>query len=180
MEITLPPILGLPYNKNIFITVIRLNYSSSGEETNALWVNRIVSASEVLFELTSSYDQSTWSLSGSIISNKTQGGDGWILVETSKDLAPTASGQWFADISPYIETFSPAIWDVTALRWADNNAFPIARIDYIWNIFQEYFDRKVDGGFIDTERVWVSGSNDPVINDYVSPNENGTFNTYQY
>ena len=177
MEITLPPILGLPYNKNIFITVIRLNYSSSGEETNALWVNRIVSASEVLFELTSSYDQSTWELSGSIISNKTQGGDGWILVETSQNLAPTASGQWFADISPYIEVTEPAIWDTTALKWADNND-PISTIEYKWYNFQSYLT-DFDAGFIDTERVWVSGSNDPAITDYVSNNENGTFNTYQ-
>ena len=159
--------------------MIRLNYSSSGEETNALWVNRTVSASEVLYSLTSSYDQSKWEISGSIISNKTQGGDGWILVESSKDLAPTASGQWFADISPWIETFDPAIWDVTALKWADNNAFPIARADYIWNIFSEYFAKKIDGGFIDTERVWVTGNNEPDITDYVSSNENGTFNTYQ-
>ena len=159
--------------------MIRLNYSSSGEETNALWVNRIVSASEVLYALTSSYDQSTWEISGSIISNKTQGGDGWLLVQTSKDLAPTASGQWFADISPYIGSYEPAIWDQTGLIWANNNANPIARLDYIWNIFQEYLSGKADGGFIDTERVWVSGSNDPAITDYVSNNENGTFNTYQ-
>lgn len=160
--------------------MIRLNYSSSGEETNALWVNRTVSASEVLYSLTSSYDQSTWEVSGSIISNKTQQGDGWLLVQTSKDLVPTASGQWFADISPYVAAYSPAIWDQTGLIWGANNAFPVSKIDYIWNIFQEWLDGKTDGGFIDTERVWVSGSNDPLINDYVSPNENGTFNTYQY
>ena len=160
--------------------MIRLNYSSSGEETNALWVNRIVSASEVLYSLTSSYDQSTWEVSGSIISNKTQGGDGWLLVESSKNLVPTASGQWFADISPYLNFYAPAIWDKTPLIWQDNNASPISKLDYIWNIFQGYLTGKADGGFIDTERVWVSGSNDPTINDYVSPNENGTFNTYQY
>tara|TARA_R100000951_G_scaffold102529_1_gene94652 strand:- start:437 stop:919 length:483 start_codon:yes stop_codon:yes gene_type:complete len=159
--------------------VIRLNYSSSGEETNALWVNRIVSASEVLYSMTSSYDQSTWEVSGSVISNKTQGGDGWLLIETSKDLVPTASGQWFADISPYIADYSPAIWDQTGLIWEANNAFPISKLDYIWDIFQEYLTGKADGGFIDTERVWVTGNNDPTITDYVSSNENGTFNTYQ-
>jgi hypothetical protein len=105
--------------------VIRLNYSSSGEETNALWVNRIVSASEVLYSLTSSYDQSKWELSGSIISNKTQGGDGWILVQSSKDLVPTASGQWFADISPFVSIYVNAIWNITGLKWEDNNE-PIA------------------------------------------------------
>lgn len=158
--------------------MIRLNYSSSGEETNALWVNRIVSASEVLYSLTSSYDQSTWELSGSVTSNKTQGGDGWILVQSSKDLVPTASGQWFADISPYIPLYSPAIWNQTALIWEANNANPISTLDYIWDIFQEWLG-KTDGGFIDTERVWVSGSNNPLITDYISNNENGTFNTYQ-
>lgn len=160
--------------------MIRLNYSSSGEETNALWVNRIVSASEVIYALTSSYDQSTWIMSGSITSNKTQGGEGWILVETDRNTAPTASGQWFADISPLVSLYSPAIWNQTGLRWEDDNSFPTSRLDYIWNIFQEWRTGRGDGGFIDTERVWVSGSNDPVINDYVSPNENGTFNTYQY
>jgi len=160
--------------------VIRLNYSSSGEENNALWVNRIVSASEVLYSLTSSYDQSTWELSGSIISNKTQGGEGWLLVQSSKDLVPTASGQWFADISPYVGAYDPAIWNQTPLIWQNNNASPISTLDYIWNIFQGYLTGKADGGFIDTERVWVSGSNTPAITDYVSNNENGTFNTYQY
>ena len=158
--------------------MIRLNYSSSGEETNALWVNRIVSASEVLYSLTSSYDQSTWELSGSVISNKTQGGDGWILVQSSKDLVPTASGQWFADISPLLSIYVDAIWNITALKWEDNNE-PIAILDYKWATFQEYLNNKADGGFIDTERVWVSGSNNPLITDYISNNENGTFNTYQ-
>jgi len=119
-------------------------------------------------------------VSGSIISNKTQGGDGWLLVQTSKNLVPTASGQWFADVSPFIPAYSPAIWNQTGLIWELNNANPISKIDYIWNIFQEWLDGKTDGGFIDTERVWVSGSNDPIITDYVSSNENGTFNTYQY
>jgi hypothetical protein len=158
--------------------MIRLNYSSSGTDTSALWVNYQVSASEALYSLTSSYDQSKWELSGSIISNKTQGGDGWLLVQSNRNQAPTASGQWFADISPYVSVFQDAIWNVTALKWADNNE-PIAVLDYKWATFQKYLNRKYDGGFIDTERVWVSGSNDPAITDYVSNNENGTFNTYQ-
>jgi len=159
--------------------MIRLNYSSSGTDQSALWVNYQVSSSEALFSLTSSFDQSLWELSGSIISNKTKGGDGWLLVETNRNAAPTASGQWFADISPYVSEFTPAIWNVTALKWEDNNE-PIAVLDYKWATFQKYLNRKYDGGFIDTERVWVSGSNDPTIKDYVSSNENGTFNTYQY
>ena len=158
--------------------MIRLNYSGSGQDTNALWVNAKVSASEVTYALTSSYDQSLWELTGSIISNKTQGGDGWLLVRSSKDLAPTASGQWFADISPIFSPFNPAIWNVTALKWEDNNE-PVAIIDYIWDNFQSYITSKTDGGFLDTERVWVSGSNDPTITDYISSNENATFNTYQ-
>tara|TARA_R110000782_G_scaffold17842_2_gene49611 strand:- start:129 stop:608 length:480 start_codon:yes stop_codon:yes gene_type:complete len=158
--------------------MIRLNYSSSGTDTNALWVNYQVSSSEALYSLTSSYDQSLWELSGSIISNKTQAGDGWLLVQSNRNQAPTASGQYFADISPFISEFDPAIWNVTALKWADNNS-AISVIDYIWNVFQKYLVNKYDGGFIDTERVWVSGSNDPAITDYVSNNENGTFNTYQ-
>lgn len=159
--------------------MIRLNYSSSGTDQSALWVNYQVSSSEALFSLTSSFDQSLWELSGSIISNKTKGGDGWLLVETNRNQAPTASGQWFADISPYVSEFTNAIWNITALKWADNNE-PIAVLDYKWATFQKYLNRKYDGGFIDTERVWVSGSNDPTIKDYVSNNENGTFNTYQY
>ena len=158
--------------------MIRLNYSSSGTDTSALWVNYQVSSSEALFSLTSSYDQSLWELSGSITSNTTKGGDGWLLVQSNRNQAPTASGQWFADISPYVSEFQNAIWNVTALKWADNND-PIAIIDYKWATFQKYLNRKYDGGFIDTERVWVSGSNDPAITDYVSNNENGTFNTYQ-
>jgi len=158
--------------------MIRLNYSSSGGDTNALFCNVQISASEVLYSLTSSYDQSRWELSGSIVSNKTQGGDGWILVSSSRDKAPTASGQYFADVSPLIPTTQDAIWNQTALVWQDNNR-PISILDYIWNIFQKYKTGKADGGFIDTERVWVSGSNNPAITDYVSSNENATFNTYQ-
>ena len=159
--------------------MIRLNYSSSGGDVNALFCNVQISASEVIYSLTSSYDQSLWELSGSVVSNKTQGGDGWILVSSSKDLAPTASGQWFADVSPLINVTEPAIWNQTALVWQNNNS-PVSIIDYIWNIFQEFITGKTDGGFIDTERVWVSGSNDPIMTDYVSGNENGTFKTYQY
>ena len=158
--------------------MIRLNYSSSGIDTNALWVNYPVSASEALYSITSSYDQSTWELSGSIISNTTKGGDGWLLVQSNRNQAPTASGQYMADISPYVSEFQDAIWNVTALKWADNND-PIAIIDYRWATFQKYLNRKYDGGFIDIERVWVSGSNDPAITDFISTNENGTFNTCQ-
>jgi hypothetical protein len=163
--------------------VIRFNYSSSGTENNALWVNRQISASEVLFGLTSSYDQSKWEVSGSVISNKTQGGDGWILVQSSKDLVPTASGQWFADVSPLLPISVPAIWNqVDQIAWqddAENYPLPIAIANYIWNDWQSILESKYDGGFIDTERVWVSGSNDPTITDYISSNENATFNTYQ-
>jgi len=159
--------------------MIRLNYSSSGKDTSAIFCNTRISASELQFSLTSSYDQSKWELSGSIISNKTQAGSGWLLVQSSKDLAPTASGQWFADISPLLSPIAPAIWDETALIWQDNNE-PVAITDYIWDVFSNYLTgAKRDGGFIDTERVWVSGSNDPAITDYISNNENATFNTYQ-
>ena len=158
--------------------MIRLNYSSSGGDLNALFCNVQVSASEVLYSITSSYDQSKWELSGSIVSNKTQGGEGWILVSSSRAQAPTASGQYFADVSPLIPTTQEAIWNQTGLIWQDNNS-PVSIIDYIWNIFQKYRTGKSDGGFIDTERVFVSGSNDPSIKDYVSNNENATFNTYQ-
>lgn len=163
--------------------MIRLNYSSSGDDTNALWVNRQISASVILFSLTSSYDQSLWEISGSVISNKTQGGDGWILVQSSKAAAPTASGQWWADISPYLSATAEAKWDqVNQIAWVDdaeNYPLPIALANYIWNDWQSILDSKYDGGSIDTERVWVSGSNDPIITDYVSSNENATFNTYQ-
>jgi len=158
--------------------VISFNYSSSGQEVNALYVDRTVSASEAIYSLTSSYDNSIWELTGSIISNKTQGGYGWILVESSKNLAPTASGQWFADISPWIDVTRPAIWNQTSLIWEEDNT-PVVSLDYIWNIFQSLITGQRDGGFIDTERVMVSGSNDPVITNYTSNNENGTFNTYQ-
>lgn len=158
--------------------MIRFNYSSSGEETNALFVDRVVSASQALFSLTSSYDNSKWELTGSIVSNKTQGGEGWILVQSSKDLAPTASGQWFADVSPWIDVTKPAIWNQAALIWEENNT-PVVSIDYIWNIFQTLITGQRDGGFIDTERVMVSGSNTPIITKYTSNNENATFNTYQ-
>lgn len=158
--------------------MIRLNYSSSGGDLNAIFCNQQISASEVLYSLTSSYDQSKWELSGSVFSNKTQGGEGWILVSSSRAQAPTASGQYFADISPFPQTTKEAIWNQTSLIWQDNNS-PVSILDYIWNIFQRFSTGKLDGGFIDTERVFVSGSNDPVIKDYVSSNENATFNTYQ-
>ena len=51
--------------------MIRLNYSSSGGDLNALFCNVQVSASEVLYSITSSYDQSKWELSGSIVSTAT-------------------------------------------------------------------------------------------------------------
>jgi len=127
--------------------MIRLNYSSSGGDTNALFCNVQISASEVLYSLTSSYDQSKWELSGSIVSNKTQGGAGWILVSSSRDLAPTASGQYFADVSPLIPTTQDAIWNQTDLVWQDNNS-PVSILDYIWNIFQKYRTGKEDGRFI--------------------------------
>ena len=81
----------------------------------------------------------------------------------------------YSGYSPYL---------LRLLPWCKKRNIPLVFDAVEWyeapSTFQKYLNRKYDGGFIDTERVWVSGSNDPAITDYVSGNENGTFNTYQY
>ncbi len=173
------PFFYIYLQQYIVFLVIRLNYSSSGVETNALWTDFHITASGVPTEfvdrvrlaLTSSFSQETFDITGSILSNKTDKYGGWILFQTSQSAVPTSSGQYFGDLQILNRVFGLATWDSTNITFtaATQSWETIYRLNPVTESYADIAD----------DRVYVSGSNDPAFTDYVSVNENATFNVYQ-
>ena len=159
--------------------MIRLNYSGSGVQTVAFWTDYNVKDLNAApgqnivpaINLTSSYTQETFSFTGSITTDNTTQYGGWLLCAFSQSDFPTASGQYFGDLTIVSQSFGLAIWNITDLLWNETN--------FTWEDIDQY--RPTTSSYIDIadERIWVSGSNDPSFTDYVSSNENATFNAYQ-
>lgn len=78
---------------------------------------------------------------------------------------PSPTGQY--DIEIYSGSFQGAIWSQVATAWGAYNE--------VWSTAGDY---QPTGNVLRTIRAWVSGSNDSSIKNYVSPNELGTYTTY--
>ena len=79
---------------------------------------------------------------------------------------PSPSGQYNIDI--YSGSFEDSIWETTSPTWDSFNE--------TWENAGSYMPY---GDLLRTIRAWVSGSNDTSFIIYESPNELGTYTTYQ-
>ena len=137
--------------------------------SNAVWIDTVNTASGYYDNLkvvySQSYDESNGTFDISAISSPTAYRN-WLVIQNSGSVVPTPSGQYNVSIYTY-EAGAGGTWqdaDVT-----------FAATDQTWGGFAGD-DVLIDQVYSD--RAYVSGSNEQEITEYVSPNENGTYTTY--
>ena len=139
---------------------------SQTTNTNAVYLDSVYTASltSVFVEVTQSYDLSTSSFNGTVTSAPNAYRN-WLIFTNSGSAVPSASGQY--DVKIYSGTgLLTYTWDTADLLWLS--------ADFTW-------DQGGTGGqgvLLYSDRAFVSGSNDSSITQYVSPDENGTYITY--
>jgi hypothetical protein len=141
--------------------MIQLNKSAE-DQLVAFYPEVTPSASidAVRFNYNQDYDRSSGSFDGAVLSKKQ-----WVVASVSGSVVPANTGQYTLDI-----------YELTAgadLVW--NTA------DVVWNLADTTWeDATVEtvGQLLATERAYISGSNENSLTTYYSPNQNGSYITY--
>jgi hypothetical protein len=123
--------------------------------------------STVLLDFSQSYDLSTTSGVVATVLNTTGRSNPWLVFSVTGSSLPTASGQYDVDIWEYGAVQTLGTWITQATKWDATSVK--------WNGTGGGATRTVK---LATERAYVSGSNESTITQYLSPNENGTYYTY--
>ena len=136
---------------------------SQAVNTIAFYPNELIpSGSNVILEFTQSYSNTvTGSFSASVISNPQD--TPWIIANFSGSVLPSASGQYDFDVYEAISAGS-YIWNLTNVQWQLATAS--------WD------GGPTKGDLISQERAIISGSDVTPIIEYVSPNENASYQVY--
>ena len=134
---------------------------SQPSQTLAVYLNSTESYSDLVFVYSQSYDLSNGQIDFPVSQTKGQYRIGTIYGSS----VPSPSGQYNIDI--YEGVFTDAIWNQVATAWS--------AYDEIWSTAGYIAPT---GSLLRTIRAWVSGSNDPETITYESPNELGTYTTY--
>lgn len=141
---------------------------NKSETTNTLAVyldpNYTGSYDELILDFTQSYDQSKTVVEGTPVSTTNQYRN-WLTFTVPGSTLPTPSGQYDVRISEGTKEENLR-WDDAAITWLS--------ADIIWES-GSVLQRRT---FLYSDRAMVSGSNESSITQYVSPNENGTYITY--
>ena len=140
---------------------------SLATNTNAVYLDTVNTGSgyynDLVVAYSQSYDQSNGTFEVSLYSSPTQYNN-WLVFQNSGSLIPVPTGQY--DIQLFTGLFTEAIWNQVATAWDS--------YDEVWDT-AGYL---VPDTLLYSDRAWVSGSNNSSITQYVSPNENGTYITY--
>ena len=135
--------------------------------SNAAYIATVNTSSGFYDQLVVVYSQSLDNSNGIIevttVSSPTQYSH-WLIFQNSGSAVPSPSGQYNVDIYTYIEI--PAIWDSVAVAWDSYNE--------LW----ESAGEPSPDVLLYSDRAYISGSNESNIKQYVSPDENGTYITY--
>lgn len=140
---------------------------SLGVNTNAAYIDTFNTSSGYYDSLaivySQSYDNSNGIFRVTTTSSPTQYNN-WLVFQNTGSLVPSYTGQY--DVGIWTNEFVAAVWNQVATAWDS--------FDEIWDTAGD--EQPVD--LIYSDRAWVSGSNNVNITQYVSPNENGTYTTY--
>ena len=140
--------------------MLKLN-KSKADNTLAIYLNTTESLADLALVYSQSYD-----LSNGIIEFEVDNTKGQYRIGTVTGSAvPSPSGQYNIDI--YEGDQVDAVWNQVAVAW---DAY-----DEVWST-AGYI--QPTGSLLRTIRAWVSGSNDVAFTEYESPNELGTYTTY--
>lgn len=134
---------------------------SKAVNTLAIHLNATSSFTDLALVYSQSYDLSNGTMPFSVDNIKGQ----YYIGGVSGSDIPSPSGQYNIDIYQGIAG-NPLIWNTTATTWATT--------DKTWN----FSGFSATGSILRSIRAYVSGSNDVSFTDYVSPNELGTYTTY--
>ena len=135
--------------------------------TNAAYIDTVNTASGYYDSLTIVYSQSMDNSNGTFnvttVSSPTRYNN-WLIIQNSGSVVPVPSGQY--DISIYTKEEIAATWDL---------------VNVAWDSYTPTWD---DAGIVlpltllYSDRAYISGSNESSIVQYISPDENGTYTTY--
>ena len=135
--------------------------------TNAVYISTVNTGSgyydSLVAVFSQSYDESNGTFRLDTVSSPTQYKN-WLVFSNTGSLVPSPSGQYNVDI--YTNEFSAAVWNQVATPWDSFNE--------IWDTAGD----EVPTTFLYSDRAFISGSNNVGITQYLSPNENGTYTTY--
>ena len=140
--------------------MLKLN-KSLPTQTLAVYLNTTESLDDLVFVYSQSYDLSNGTIDFPVSQTKGQYRIGTI----SGSSVPSPSGQYNIDI--YKGTEVSAVWSQVATAWSAYNE--------VWSTAG---NNVPTGSLLRTIRATVSGSNDVSFTEYVSPNELGTYTTY--
>ena len=136
--------------------------------TNAVWPDVEITSSigpQLVVEFTQSYDNSLTSISANVLNSPGVEGQQYIVFQVDGVLVPNPSGQY--DVNLFTLTgIQELTWEQASFFWSNAN--------YLWANVAD----TTKGQLLATERAYVSGSNEQSIKQYVSPDENGTYITY--
>jgi len=119
-------------------------------------------------EYSQSYDNSNGIFAVTASSLPTQYNN-WMLIQNTGSIVPTPSGQYDVAVYTASSSFDPLLWSEVTDTWTA-----------ISNTWAELTSSEVVSlvDLIYSDRAYISGSNESSITTYVSPNENGTYTTY--
>jgi hypothetical protein len=145
---------------------------SLATNTNASYLATVNTSSgyydNLVIEYSQSYDQSSGSFAVTAFSNPSQYNN-WLVFQNSGSVVPSYTGQYNVALYTSTGSDSQAIWNqwdesfaATSQTWATiSGSSTIELVDKLYE-----------------DRAWISGSNNVNITQYLSPNENGTYTTY--
>ena len=135
---------------------------STATNTLAFYPDVEVSSSitDIRFDYVQDLGKASGSFDGSINSKLN-----WIVGTVSGSVLPTPSGQYTLTIKE-LTPGSPLIWGTTDIRWD--------AADVAWGDASA----EAEGQTLAIERAYIEGGNEVSYTTYNSPNETGTYTTY--
>lgn len=140
---------------------------SKATNTNAVYLDTVNTGSGYYDNLVAVYSQSfdnsngTFQVTATSLPNVYRN---YLVFTNSGSVVPTPSGQYDVDI--FTNEFSDAIWGTLATAWTNEPD--------TWGAVGE----NVPTTLLYSDRAYISGSNESSIKQYLSPDENGTYTTY--
>lgn len=140
---------------------------SEATNKNAVYLDTVNTGSGYYDDLVAVYSQSFDNSNGTFQVTATSlpsAYRSWLVFTNSGSVVPTPSGQY--DVSIHINDFADAVWGTLSTLWTNEPD--------TWGAVGE----NVPGTLLYSDRAFVSGSNESSIKQYLSPDENGTYTTY--
>lgn len=126
--------------------MIQLQYSTTGIQNKALYVDSKYTGSLLRVSLTSSFTGDATNINAPVISNKSTEYGGWILYEIESSYVPTDSGQY--DVNIYeLETSGSSIWLEATSEWVNET-----------DTWIDYLPNQIVKELLSNDRALVSGS----------------------